>query len=691
VSILSRTILAIKALDELGYDQISAYARYQLGVYSGFYKITTDRAIRITHSQLSNQRLYISFPIPETEKLSNQLGKEGCDKLLKEADEINSGKVRLFGGPPLPLKLGDSRPLKHWSAYESGKVKLQNLDIKYIWEPARFGWALTLGRAYLLSGNEEYAQSFWQYCEFFSSQNPANMGPHWISAQEVALRLITLVFASRMFQSSVHFTPERETNLVKFIITHAARIPPTLIYARAQNNNHLLSEAAGLYTAGIVLPDHPQADNWRKSGLYWFDRGLQSQISPDGSYTQHSTNYHRLMLQLALWVNLLIQSQTGSIDIRAKNDLYKGLSSITRKRLSKASQWLLTLLDPDTGHVPNLGPNDGAYLFPLSGCSHNDYRPVVQSASKAFLGNIPLEPGPWDEMLLWFNQDNQTSQEDNSLNRVSNLRNFSPDDNNNPLVINHNNSWAYIRVANFDSRPGHADQLHFDLWWRGINVTPDVGTYQYNALPPWDNALKHTAVHNTITIDGADQMTNAGRFLWLDWAQGSVVECCRRPDGSIDHLIVQHDGYRRFNLVHQRTISTIKDGWSIKDEFLPYNELENSSRITVLNKTQLHWLVPDWSWESDISSPKERFIFRFASPYGWIKLAIHLQNNGLATSDFNYTIYRAGNVIFGKGNNQPTWGWQSPTYGYKYPALLICADCFATESSSIISNWIFPW
>ena len=102
-------------------------------------------------------------------------------------------------------------------------------------------------------------------------------------------------------------------------------------------------------------------------------------------------------------------------------------------------------------------------------------------------------------------------------------------------------------------------------------------------------------------------------------------------------------------------------------------------------------MVPDWSWKCDTSSPKEGYNFRIASPDGWITLEIHLQNDELATSELDITIYRAGDVIFGRGNNQPTWGWLSPTYGYKYPALSICADCFAQESNAIISNWILPW
>ena len=59
---------------------------------------------------------------------------------------------------------------------------------------------------------------------------------------------------------------------------YAERIPPTLGYARAQNNNHLLSEAAALYTAAAVLPEHPGAARWRRLGWRWLQAGLDEQI-----------------------------------------------------------------------------------------------------------------------------------------------------------------------------------------------------------------------------------------------------------------------------------------------------------------------------------------------------------------------------------------------------------------------------
>jgi len=91
------------------------------------------------------------------------LGKDGKATLLAEADEIVAGKVRLFGGEPVPLHLAFSKPLHHWTAYETNPSLLSNLyslipDIKFIWEPARFGWAFTLGRAYRLTGDEKISR-----------------------------------------------------------------------------------------------------------------------------------------------------------------------------------------------------------------------------------------------------------------------------------------------------------------------------------------------------------------------------------------------------------------------------------------------------------------------------------------------------------------------------------------------------
>ncbi len=81
------------------------------------------------------------------------------------------------------------------------------------------------------------------------------------------------------------------------------------------------------------------------------------------------------------------------------------------------------------------------------------------------------------------------------------------------------NSWGSVRAVKYQDRPAQADQLHVELWWQGINIACDPGTYRYTAPPPWNNGLARTGVHNTVMVDGQEQMIRAGRFLWLDWAQ----------------------------------------------------------------------------------------------------------------------------------------------------------------------------
>ena len=155
-----------------------------------------------------------------------------------------------------------------------------------------------------------------------------------------------------------------------------------------------------------------------------------------------------------------------------------------------------------------------------------------------------------------------------------------------PHVLRHTGlpSWAYLRAVRFSGRPGHADQLHLDLWWRGQNLAMDPGTYLYNAPAPWDNSLALSAVHNTLTINNRDQMTHAGRFLFVDRAQAEVVEA------ETGRLTARHDGYRRMGWVHQRTLQIIPQGWLVIDRVLPATP---RARPTNPGQARQQWLLAD--------------------------------------------------------------------------------------------------
>jgi hypothetical protein len=612
---------------------------YKIGLKTGHYRRRTPAGSH--QSPISNHQLL--FTLPSREALSQVLGEDGKVKLIQEADEILAGKFRRFGGELVEIKLTGDWKSAHWTEFETGRIKLEG-DIKLLWEPARFGWAFTLGRAYHITQDEKYSEAFWKYFEIFTEAHPVNVGPHWMNGQEVALRLLAFTWALHIFPAAEN----QKTQLLEAITRHASRITPTLVYARAQNNNHLVTESAALYTAGLLFKN----EAWHTLGWKWLNWAFQHQISGYGEYIQHSVNYHRVMLQMALWINFI------------KQDAFPAR---TLESLSRASHWLFSLLDSETGTTPNLGSNDGALILPLSICRYEDYRPTVQASARAFLGTS-LKSGAWDEPALW-------------LNLPASERVVSPDeyltDN-----VHGKNSWAYLRASTFKSRLGHADQLHLDLWWRGLNIAQDAGTYLYNADFPWNNSLVATRIHNTVTVDGADQMDRAGRFLSVNWFNAYSKNILAADE---DILSCAEAHYRAVHpYKHTRTVTAYRDErWTIHDVLTVYNRRKKVFR--------LHWLLPDYEWE--IENRDSRVAIRLQSLYGWVTLSIHsispFHPSSFSLHPLTASLVRAGELIYGERDVLPYEGWGSRTYAHKSPALSFAVEVTSAKDVEFLSEFRF--
>ncbi|MCP4139321.1 MAG: hypothetical protein GY755_03355 [Chloroflexi bacterium] len=636
-----------KIITQLGFTQVALFAFYKLALKTGYFK-------GVPKPQTTTSSLHFLFDFPTQEALLSILKKDGLTHLLSQADQIVNGQFRIFGGNLTEIKLDLGLPPHHWTAYETHKASLPydqflHSDIKYIWEPARFGWAFTLGRAYLATGNEKYAKSFWQYFEIFDKANPANIGPHWMNGQEVAIRLMAFVWAAQIFNESSESTNQRKERIAQSVAEHATRIPPTLLYARSQNNNHLTSEAAGLYTAGLALPDHPDAKKWKKLGIKWLNWSFENQINEKGEYIQHSVNYHRLVLQLALWV---IKVTRGAKVEKDNLRHFRVLPWITNKayqNLSNATRWLAELTDSTSGNAVNLGANDGAYLFPLANGVFRDFRPVVAAASHAFLGE---ELFPGNEMSLWI-----------APRKLANLQLATC---NLPTLKPLSETWTHLRTTDGNQRLAHADQLHLDLWWRGENIALDSGTYLYNAESPWDNPFPATKVHNTVTVNAQDQMTRASRFMYLDWARGQVIE------KSDNQIVAEHDGYRKMGVTHRRSVSFAENTWRVEDNLISKRQSPNIYR--------LHWLLVDGKWKVENREESVEISLQIQSN-------LTLQISLITHYASRFSLARAGECLLGDADIPPSRGWYSPTYGVKIPALSLALEVTASDAVQFTSEF----
>ena len=627
---LHRLWAAVKALGQLGPARTAENGLYRLGLRFNVFHIPQPSQDEPAYP--INLDLLPPLPAVRPDWEAGQAA--------AAADEISAGSVRLFGGDPVELDLAPQPPLSPWSDYERGRASIGTEDIKFIWEPARFTWAADLLVAYQITRDEKYSGAFWKYLETFLAKNPPYLGPNWTSGQEAGMRIVSWTSVIKGFSASPTSNPERMQTLARSIAVHAARIPPTMIYARSQNNNHLLAEAAGLYTAGLILPRHPKAAAWRRTGWAWFNRALQRQLAPDGAYIQQSVNYHRLMLHLALWVHALA-TRSG-----------ERLPPASLEKLRAAAGWLYHRMDPQSGRLANFGHNDGANLFPYG--EYTDFRPTIQAAGFAFAGMPFFEPGPWDGLSEKLGLRIAVGRHSlvNEERQVAENQSFYDSTG---AILRKAHTWVGMRAGHLSHRPGQADQLHVDIWWQGRAVTLDAGTYRYSAPAPWDNGLASGFVHNSVTIDDVEPMTRAGRFLWLDWDQAAIETCVP------NQITGERGGYRKLGVRHRRSVQWGEDGsLKISDDFLP------STRTSRPHLFTLHWLLADMPYQVGGN------LLKLAFPQGSVQ--IRVECSAPDQPDLHLQLIRAGQLLVGKGVFPEVLGWWSPTYNQKLPALSLRAS-----------------
>jgi asparagine synthase (glutamine-hydrolysing) len=560
---------------------------------------------------------------------------------VSEADAILNGSLRYFAGEAADLGFPfrwltnpwtgeqvDAR--RHWcdrDDFEPGQG-----DIRYFWEPSRFLWVYTLARAYAATGDERYPEAFWSLLESWRDANPINRGPNWQCGQECALRSMALCFGLYAFQASPSTTAERERDLVVLLGVHGERVAANIHFARTQRGNHAVSEAAALYTLGVLFPELLGAGAWRRRGLAVLEDEMRLHNRNDGSYVQHSMNYQRLMLHNYLWALRLAQIHGDRFSAR------------TISRLDRSADFLYQLQEPGTGRVPNYGPNDGSLILPLNSCDFLDYRPVIGSIHALLHRRRLYPPGPWDEDVLWLMGDDAPDAAATAPERTT--RAFQEGG---YYALRGRTTWGMVRCHSFHSRPNHSDLLHLDLWWKGVNLLRDSGTYSYNPEERWRDQFASTRAHNTVEVGGRDQMVKVHRFTWVRLARSRLRRFVPQIAPGVDLFDGEHFGYRRLpsRAIHRRAVLRLAD-----DLWLIVDDLTGRGR----EKTRLLWHLAD---DAAVTEPG-RVTIRSAA--------------GRAVLEVRSTAGMPALHLVRGGEGDIPLGWVSLHYGERLPAPAVSAS-----------------
>lgn len=404
-------------------------------------------------------------------------------------------------------------------------------DIKLIWELSRMDWVLALAQRARLEDVDAIKQLNIWLADWCNSNSPYR-GPNWKCGQEASIRVMHLAMAALILAQVRESAP----GLLHLVRLHLERIAPTLQYAMAQDNNHGTSEAAALFIGGSWLAAHGVADGarWERMGRRWLENRAARLIGRQGSFSQYSLNYHRVMLDTFCMA-----------EVWRRHLALPAFSACWQARALAATQWLRHMVNPINGDGPNVGANDGARLLQLTDTVYRDHRPSVQLAMALFANQRAYaQDGPWDHALRWLGVSRERDVAPVPSHYVADDGGFA--------MLRRGGAMAMLRYPRFRFRPSQPDALHLDLWLGGENLLRDAGSYSYYTDPHWLNYFGGTASHNTIQFDGRDQMPRISRFLLGDWLKTTWLQPLKEDTQAVRFAA----GYRdREGAIHRRGVA----------------------------------------------------------------------------------------------------------------------------------------
>ncbi|WP_418756949.1 alginate lyase family protein [Eubacterium ventriosum] len=376
-------------------------------------------------------------------------------------------------------------------------------DIRTNWELNRHFQFVGLAKNYYITGNQTYLI---ELRELFYDWNKKNLflhGVQWTSAMEIAIRTISWIymycFLEKGFQKQEMHRDQRFLEqalhgikvMAKYIVQHRSRFTSA--------NNHLIVEMLGVGVAGILL----NYQRWIDLSVNILTDELPKQNSPDGVNKEMSLHYQCFVMEAygILWLLL------------NKNDI--PVPDTWKNYLTHMSEFLADCCG-DYSEVIIFGDNDEGKIIDFYGKIDDYYRYVLQ------LMGILLDCKYTDinliENIYWL-----VGKED--IDKYCCKKIYYSE-----LVQSYKKggytilrSWDHKVLIGIDhgelgfgnlAAHGHADALSIQVFFEGVPILVDSGTYNYHVPATSRNEYRRTVAHNTVYAKYKEQADILGPFLW---------------------------------------------------------------------------------------------------------------------------------------------------------------------------------
>ncbi len=490
------------------------------------------------------KNLYLSDEKGFTEKLKSTFPKE-AEKSIEVANQV----VRQYflfrydwdmEKTNVPFQF---RNQIDWTAIPFG-------DPEWCFMLNRHRYWIDLGRAYLLTGKEIYAQTWVKQVTDWIQRNPVG-DPKLKTLSwrriEAGIRCENWIKSFEYFKKSPSLSVEFMELFLNSLYGHAEYINSSFSDFSKTSNWGVL-EYQGLFNVAVFMPEFKNAAQWKANAVHRLAVCAQLQVLPDGTQWEQSPMYHNEVFHCLL--NVCYLSRKFQIDL-------PDTILIKTKALARVNiQWQ----KPDF-HQPLTGDSDDT-----------DLRGLLSTAAAVFDDTL-LKSGAFPEM----DYDNHYIFDSNEQMRYKMMKAAHPDflsvflPNSGQMIMR--NSWsgsAYYSCINLKkSGSGHAhdDILNFSLFAFGRDYLVDGGRYTYVDSKTRDD-LKSSSGHNVLTVDGLtnsiykDSWSNSYNAV----SQGIFTKISRE----YDYAEAENTAFKRLDdpVYMKRRVVYIKPGlWLLFDSF----------------------------------------------------------------------------------------------------------------------------
>ena len=462
--------------------------------------------------------------------------------ILSRADKVAAGDL---SHPPLTLPVRQGRI--DW-------LHNPTKDTNYISIVGSMWLMNSLGRAYLLSGDEKYAKAFAWVFESWYDHLPeilefqGNLGFNPVfHAYYPGIRSRILVDDYYCLARSPALTPEVHLKLMKHLLDNVRWLEKQ--NQRYRVGNQQVAAVLGLGIVGMVLPEFKDAERWVSLAEARMKEHLQRDFNADGGHGELCTQYHNTVLRDVGYV-VLTAEHNGRPSL---------LTSEAGPLLERAYGWLAGIVMPG-GETPALHSAAFAtdWAVHLRIGAHYFQRPDFAWLAQRFWsqGAVPNAKSP-------FSFANYMINETLSPGELARLNPKAPD-----FLSTHldTSGFAVMRTGwEPDDRflifqygwgtTGHAypGALHFCLAMNDELLATGPGSPLSYRHPAY-RYCHSTPSHNLVSIDMRSHASQAGK------AVGGKLHTYADLPGAW-YVRGDHEGYKKaFGATHARSILVVKDG-----------------------------------------------------------------------------------------------------------------------------------